>query len=439
MMLRRDNLTVRAPLAPRISAAVQESETPFNKAASWMLAFVVALTITGYPLAGSLAALLNVESELVTIPYRAAVGALTVACGAMVLARGRFTLDPLMSLFLLAYGVRLYYDLSYTSLPDVARSMAVYFSLVVLPFFAISIARYYYVNRRTMWAFVLVTAPSILTLMLLGLSGSGVMGQGGGARFGFTSLNPVSISYTGLYCVVAIFFLWREVPRPVRYGFLAPLALAAGYIMVLANARGGIVGLILCLGALSVRKGRTMIVLAGGVMVLAVLFGDMLSELSIFRRLAETGTDMSSLERFDRMRSSIELTIANPYFGFGYVENRYYSFPHNLLIEAGLALGIGGLAIMLYLQIRYGLLIWAGVRGNAKFVAMLGIIGLSSAWISSTLWASITFWTPMTLLIALAAEQRLRQRGLFTWGYDDPTAVSEPRRAALSRLSAAHH
>ena len=391
-----------------------QAESPFNRMVSWLLGFVVAITLNGYPLAGLIAALLGTESTEVTYPYRALSTGLALALSAIVLARGRFSLDPLMTFFLCAYAIRLYYDLTYTSLPDVGRAMVMFIITVVVPFFTVSICRYYYANRRTLMAFLIISGPAVVLLTFLGAS---TLGPEDSSRFGLDALNPVSVGYTGLYCLVAIFFLWGDWKPAARYLILAPLALGSVYVMLIANARGAAVGFALCVAALSARRGTTLAALGVFIVAVAILFGDTIAELNLFQRLARTGSDVSSMDRIDRMRSSIELMVANPMFGFGYMETKFYSFPHNLLIESGLALGYGGLAIMAYLQARYAILIRDGLRGNAQFIALLGLIGLSSAWLSSTLWASINFWTPMALLVALAAEQNSqRRRGLFRSG-----------------------
>lgn len=387
------------------------AETPFARATSWLLAFVIANTLNGYPLAGVLAALLGVESTIVTYPYRAISVAFALLPTALVLARGRFTLDPLMTFFLLAYAIRLYYDYNYSSLPDTGQAVALFFATVIVPFFAISICRFYYVNKRTLLALLIISAPSILLIITLQSAASAIWIQG--SRFGFDALNPISVGVTGVYSLVAIYFLWLPARPLIRFLILAPLALASLYIVVLSGSRGPMVGLLLCIAAISVRSGARLVIVGSAIVAMAFAFGDRFSQLNIVQRFEGTAGDMSTMGRVDRIISSVNLTIENPLFGFGYIENKYYSYPHNLLIESGLALGLGGFAVMLFLQIRYGLLILAGLRGNAQFVAMLGIIGISSAWLSSTLWGSISFWTPMALLVALAAQQRQNRRRSF--------------------------
>jgi hypothetical protein len=94
------------------------------------------------------------------------------------------------------------------------------------------------------------------------------------ARFGFDALNPVSVGYTGLYCLIAIFFLWFDTRPLVRFFVLLPLALASMYIMLIANARGAVVGFALCVAALSIRRGTVLIAVGFLAVLLGFLFGD---------------------------------------------------------------------------------------------------------------------------------------------------------------------
>ncbi len=385
-------------------------ETPFNIAVSWLLAFNVALSLAGYPLAGSLAAALDVPSQLASYPFRALSTGLMVMMAVMVAFRGTFTLDPILVVFFIAYGFRLFYDANYAMLPDAAFSGLFYLITVVIPFIGISVARGYFDERRAILAMAFVCGPTIIYLSFsaLGLAASSRIEETG--RLGFDSLNAVSVGYVALYGLVAITMTVKMARPLVRVFLLFPLILLASYMLILASARGAVVGAVLCLLAVSVRNGRVLAVSAIALVFGYVLFSSAMMDLPIVQRIFSTGTDMSSIERFDRIESSYRFMMDNLIFGYGYIETRYYSFPHNLLLESGLALGLVGFVVMGLLQLRFAQLIWTGLNTNRRFVSMLGIIGLSASWLSTTLWGSTPFWTPLVILIAVASEERIRRR-----------------------------
>ena len=389
-----------------------KQESPFEIGVSWLLGLNIALALTGYPLAGVMSAVLDLPSTATSYPYRAISTALTILMATMVSFRGTFTVDPLLMLFFAAYGLRLFYDANYGAIPDAAFSGLFYVVTVVIPFVGISIARGYFNERRAVIAMLVVCAPTITYLGFAGLGGVGNSRLVETGRLSFDSLNAVSVGYVALYGLVAAAFAFT-LTRPLwRVALVAPFMAAAFVVLLLASARGAVVGGVLCLLAMSVRSGRVLV--AGSITFLAVylLFAEQIMELPLVERLISTGTDLSSLERYDRMLSSYEFMMDNLAFGYAYVETNYYSFPHNLLLESGLAMGMAGLVVMAVLQLRFAGLIWVALNENGRFVAMLGIIGLSAAWLSTTLWGSVTFWIPLILLIAMASHERQMRRTL---------------------------
>lgn len=321
--------------------------------------------------------------------------------------RKKYSLDAITTFFLFLYSLRLIYDSTYGSKPEAVESTIFYLIAVVLPFVSISLSRAYYNETRSLIAMVIVCLPSMLVLVLAGQDASDVSTTG---RFGFESLNPVSIGYLGLYAFMAAVFLWPHVKKFYCITVLAPSIMLGGYFMIIASARGPILGLALCLIALGIRKGWTLLIVSSFFVFGALVFGDNLTGLPIIDRIAATGNDLSSIHRFERIEIALDLMIKYPYFGYAYIDPVYDSFPHNLIIESGMALGIGGFLFMIFLQIRYARLIWLFLRQRQYYVPMMGIIGLSSAWMSSTLWASVTFWTPFILLMALQAQPFSKRR-----------------------------
>lgn len=395
-----------------MNLASNRQETPFATGVSWLLALNIALALTGYPLAGVTSAMLDLPSTATSYPYRAIASGLTIVMATMVAFRGTFTVDPLLMLFFAAYGLRLFYDANYGGIPDAAFSGLFYVITVVIPFFGISIARGYFNERRAIIAMLAVCGPTIGYLCLAGLRGVGNSRLAETGRLSFDSLNAVSVGYVALYGLVAASFAFARTRPAVRFGLIAPFMAAALVVLLLASARGAVVGGALCLLAMSVRSGRVLVIGSVVLVVTYLLFAEQIMALPIIERIVSTGSDMSSIERYDRMLSSYEFMMNNLLVGYAYIETNYYSFPHNLLLESGLALGLGGLVVMALLQLRFAQMIWRALNGHNRFVAMLGIIGLAAAWISTTLWGSVTFWIPLILLAAMTSHERQVRRSL---------------------------
>ena len=101
--------------------------------------------------------------------------------------------------------------------------------------------------------------------------------------------------------------------------------------------------------------------------------------------------------------------MQNPLLGFAYVDPLTQSYPHNLLLESFLALGVFGLALMAALQFRLLTLAYqVGQRGNI-LIALIGAATFVNAWVSGSLWGSGVFFSCITLLGLQRRNQRLLQ------------------------------
>jgi hypothetical protein len=367
-----------------------------------LFALVAALSFVGYPLAGSLSALFSVDSTTTSYPFRGLTVTLSFLLIMLSLTRTLSSIKITFVVFLILYSARMLYDMYYSplDLPDARFSGLFFLVTVLIPIVSLGISRAYYDEELLAKYILILSTISTVLIFALGLAGLNSTLDANG-RLGFSSLDPVSVGYTALFSLISIYYLWKKSKRFTRLVIYMPVVTVALWVVLLTAARGVVISAFLCALSLSVKNKRAMYVLLGFSLIAFIGLQDWISSLPIADRFLNTGADSSSLERIDRISAAFTLMMQNKMFGYAYVDTYYFSFPHNLILESGMALGVFGATLMIWIQIYYFIVIRSSINNAQRYTAFLGIIGLSAAWLSSTLWSSAGFWVPLILLEAV--------------------------------------
>ena len=83
------------------------------------------------------------------------------------------------------------------------------------------------------------------------------------------------------------------------------------------------------------------------------------------------------------------------------------AYPHNMLIETGMALGILGLSVMIILFMRAALRVWHFYNVQHPLIAMILIQQVVAMQLSGALWATDAFF--MVLGMVLTATTSVKQ------------------------------
>src|SRR5205085_4302599 len=96
---------------------------------------------------------------------------------------------------------------------------------------------------------------------------------------------------------------------------------------------------------------------------------------------------------------------------------------HNLLIEAGLAIGMVGVALMAVIYYQIATRAWLLAKAHYEFLGALLCCAFVNANLSASLWSSAEVWIP--LVLSAAAARRIRKQR--------ETARADPQAAATLR------
>ncbi|MBX3593337.1 O-antigen ligase family protein [Sphingomonas sp.] len=385
---------------PLAETPAQESIAPVPALYRLLGNLVVALTLVGYPLVAATSQILGFATSELNIGYRFLAILLSAVLAAWSIFRGRYRLDPLVVTFLAIYTLRMLFDLNYSMLPDIEDDFTFFVAVVLIPILSMGGARDWF-DEETCLRITLVVG-SVASLMIGFLLVTGAVGAnpaaGEDTRATLEFLNPISIGYHGLFTAMAAVVLFARYRRTAQ---IIPIAVAislGGYLLVASGSRGPFVALLigLIITGSANRRANATYVFAGLIAAGATAYFGLPE--GVINRFRDIGSDLSALERVYAIQLSIDAALEHPLFGYAYIEPVTGLYPHNLLIEAALALGIGGFALMLWMQVA---LIWNAWRHALRkewALPFLGAAMFANAWISGSIWGSAPFFMILWLL-----------------------------------------
>ena len=380
---------------------------------SWLFGLLVALTMVGYPVAGSLAQILSLESTAASYPFRGLMLALSVLLVLIGVATARFKLSLVIVMFLFLYLARLVVDSEGGVFPDANRDLLFYIAAVLIPTLAVGVSSAYDERRTTILLCAFGIFASLLILYGLRTETVGDTDLTFTRRAAFDSLNPITIGYTGLFTAMAGYCLFTWVAPRWKFTVAIPAIGLGMLVLILGGSRGPLIGAVLFLALYAVvrRYGTVALGLFG-----VVGYGLYLTagrDLALVERFQNSaGGDQSVWERFYLQQASFQAAIENPIFGLSYLEPSTLGYPHNLLIESGMALGVGGFALMLIIYVKLLMDSFTLLRRGQLLIPFMAVCAFANANLSAALFQSSDFWLVAMLSWLAAKRARAVERGV---------------------------
>jgi hypothetical protein len=395
-----------------VPAAQRHASPGRNAWMVWTLAVVMALSLTGYPIAGGLSQYFGLESTYTSYPYRAIVIGLSLNAIALAFtvgntSMGQFRLPVPIFAFLILYMGRLLWDYSFSTIPNVERDLMFFVAAVLIPTVAMGACYTHYEERAAAIGLLAVGVTACILILLnqsvLSALSSAVDSSG---RLGFESLNPISISYAGSYTMIAAYVVGQTMRWQYRVAFTFPVV-GLGFMTFLAGgSRGPLVSLAVFLMLASLVNRRARVPLILGILLMVILFYVFGEDLALFQRFLAITNDLSVWERLYVQQASIEQAIENPVFGNAYLELTTLSYPHNILIESGMALGILGFGLMFVLQVKLLYDSYNLLKNGHFLLPFIVVAALVNAWISGSIFGAVDFFVGGCLVWLMLDQQK---------------------------------
>ena len=366
------------------------------------VAWVFGLTLAGYPIAGLLSAAVGVSSVITSIPFRFAV----LAASAFLLvdaaaSRARFRPDFGLLLFWGLYLLRLAYDVVVPGLDGASRALLFFLTTSLVPAVAlIAAARYYREPQTAALLFLLSALASAMALVML------VFGIGAAAlidtatdRLFYESINPISLGHAGTTAFIAGIVCWKHARSNTR--ILLAVGMAAGAVtLAISGSRGPAVALVAALAFAAAARGKIVWLLIPAAALGAVIPGLVAGgDVNVLNRFSGISDDESALYRLIIMNDAIGQFVANPVFGSAYAELNSLQYPHNILVEAAMAMGVVGLALLLVILVRVLTRAWHHARAGKLLLPMIFVQYLVGAQLSGSIWGWSALWVTCALLL----------------------------------------
>ena len=387
-----------------------------NPSTEILARWLFVLTLIGYPIAGLIATLMNWDSTLTSIPFRASVVMLALALWWLspVLARW-WRHHRWLMVFLLLYLVRLSWDWVIADVPGAAAASVFFLLTVLLPCAALALAAPVMRERPTALLLVAMGGTVCAGAVLMDLLGLGMdrslTEQTG--RLSFEAVNPITLGHVAATTLIAALCLTRHPLGFLRMCWVSVGALVAGACLLLAASRGPALALALCTLVFVLAIGRWRWIILMALLLMPVVLND---GGELWLRFADVAEDESTSARLLLHNNAIAQFLDHPLLGRAFIDPSLLEYPHNLFIETAMALGILGLGALMLVLVRAGLRAIKQIRHGNILVPLLFVQYLFAAQLSGAIYGNSGLWVTTVLLVSLAL-------------YDAPKHVLAPIRS----------
>lgn len=364
--------------------------------------FLQVAIMLGYPLVAALFALLGFDSDTPSIVYRALICAVSGIVFFICARPGLSEMPKPLWLFMVIYLTRLIYDWKYAGIVAADTSLLFYVVTVILPVSALHVSATRAIdNSRFAKAMVLagfIFLIAILAARAVGLGANPWESQGVEAeRFMLERLNPISIGNAAATIMLASLYLLVEArPSPRLRGFAGICLALSAYVLLLGNSRGPIAGLMVAILWFASRKLRRAVYIVPVAIVLIgiVTMNADLADKVLGRFTVDYLSDGSINERLVSQMAAIDAFSAQPLTGAYYLDPvlGVGFYPHNIVIESAMAVGIVGLSLLLYVLFVAILRMLGSFGDRYSLYTMLGIQYIMLSLTSGTLYAVDAFY-----------------------------------------------
>lgn len=404
-----------------MTLGINDSQTLFRELfRSRTLYNVVLLTgLCGYTIVAGLTSLV----DLANMPVSAALRTITAGAALLIILKNMFEKrSKSTNYFLVAiaffwclYILRLF---EATAMSDVPMWHGPYYYWMwamlgcAIPMFGLAIYPTYNEDLDSifLWIYLLFLIAGVLAVI-------GASNYAG--RLHLESLDPISLGHLGAtICILPIWALIYRGGGTPLYRFGMALGVILGfYLLVSANSRGPLVAFGMLLAFLIlVSRGRyalLLIAISAGVVILFVPLSLLLEYefgIQTFSRLFGQSffEEINVSIRLEMYREAIEGVIAHPLTGLALELPDRKSYPHNIILEAFMAVGIlgGGAFLVVVVGLVVKGIVLSRHHPEQGWIVLIFIQNLIGAQFTGALYSTTSFWISVGAMISLTCTSR---------------------------------
>lgn len=353
--------------------------------------WLFALVITGYPFIALIGSFLNLETIIVSLPFR--IGIILLSAILWVNSPSIFSLffkSPWLTLLFIIYFFRLLWDSYIVKLPGAPDALLFYLITVLIPSILFSLNTPT-LNQKYTAKIILFLGGGICTLiMFMQIFNIELSRQYEDSdQLFFEGLNPISIGHSAVTTIIVSLYLFRQQITKIKLLIIYFFSFTAIFVLLLSGSRGPTVSLIACILAFMIHTRRWLLIIIFSFAIIFQLIGD---DILIASRFNQVGIDESTLGRIFIQENAIQQFLANPFFGSAYFESETKDYPHNIFIEIAMALGTLGLSLLF-------IVLWKALKNcrtfllrDQIFIPLLFLQYFIGVQFSGAFWGNSAFW-----------------------------------------------
>lgn len=369
-------------------------------------AWTAAIACLGYPLVGLTAAYLSIPDNSLAFGLRLFVVLLATMVFGVNAARYGVKLPHVgLILFLMLYTSRLVWDTGRASQPNADSALVAYTSLILIPLIALVAPTAPWRISNVITCFFWIGSICCIAALALSELGFNVDPEESGGRLEFERLNPITLGHTGSLSLLSVLVGWSYWRSRWKFASLLTVPSSA-LVLFLSASRGPLAAFIVTtLIYCALKRYWSLLLFLVLVIFLVIASSPMVGDESLFARLrlaTELQRDETTTVRLAYGQIAWQEFLENPLFGSGFELPVIGGYPHNIILEAGMAMGVVGLALLLALitvtlsKAVFGI---ATGRGDS-FAAALFIYDLVASQFSGSLWGQTLLFLMMGRILS---------------------------------------
>ncbi len=391
---------------------LQHSHRWFNPApkAEW----IIALSLLGYPLLGTLVAFTSLPSLVASVPVRGLV--LLLAFSLILRTRRPVWLSLSASLFFAfwaLYLIRLLWDWWIVEIPVASRFM-LHFLVFSIPTALAFIGAPAIAERKLSRILIVLGVVSCIVAIVArytNLAGARSFTEDAEGRLFLETVNPITFGHVGVTTILASISMSRYCTRKIEWLGLSAVAALGGVTIMISVSRGPLLALLVCiaLAALLVKGYRWLLIplIVGSFLMFDEPSVD--SQSLLLSRVTSTVQTDSPEIRVLMAAGAVEQFLESPLIGSAIIEREFEDYPHNPFLEAAMAVGILGLLLLVIINFKALRGIVGFLRTGNLLVPLLAIQAIVSAQVSGSLAMSAPLWLFLALFAGAERRRSLTQ------------------------------
>jgi hypothetical protein len=370
-----------------------------------MAVWIIVLILLAYPLFGTLVAFTSLPSSVASWPVR---GLVLVFSLLIILKSKNSALRnfnfKIIGFFWLLYFIRLLWDLAIVQIPLAGDFMFSFIFFTIVP--AVALMHVRTIDEHKLSALLLYSGSLICVLAIIATytnaAASRSFTEDAEGRLFLDTVNPITYGHVGVTTIIAALARIRYCIKKSDWIIVVGALLLGAFAIQLSGSRGPLVTLLICIFTLAIfnKPFRWLLFPMLGVVILFFTGAFAESENILTSRIANTLQRDNTEVRVLMQAGAIQQFLDSPFFGSAIIEFEFQDYPHNIIIESAMALGVVGFLLISYITFISLRGILRNLKIGTLLIPLICLQYIISAQFSGNIAASSSMWLFLVIILS---------------------------------------